>query len=69
LTQQHPLKAYDAVQLAVALHQNRFLLTVHHTLTFISGDRKLLAAAVAEELAIDNPFEHISPQDLAAASQ
>ena len=68
LTQQHPLKAYDAVQLAVALRQNQSLLTVRQTLTFISGDRTLLTAAAAEGLAVDNPFEHASPEDLPAAS-
>ncbi len=63
LTQQHPLKAYDAVQLAVALHQHRYLRTVHQTLTFMSGDQKQLAAASAEGLPVDNPFDHLLPQD------
>lgn len=63
LTQQHPLKAYDAVQLAVALHQQRSLQTIRKTLTFVSGDQKQLAAAQAEGLLVDNPFDHVSPQD------
>jgi hypothetical protein len=32
-------------------------------LTFVSGDRQLLAAAEAEELAVDNPFDHAVPAD------
>lgn len=67
LTQQHPLKAYDAVQLAVALHQQRALRTVHQTLTFVSGDQKQLAAASAEGLSVENPFDHVSPQDVSGA--
>jgi len=63
LTQQHPLKAYDAVQLAVALRHHQAL-TVHQlTLTFVSGDDALLTAAQAEMLAVDNPFDHIMPGD------
>ena len=69
LTQRHPLKAYDAVQLAVAMQQNKSLLTVGQTLTFVSGDHTLLTAAVAEGLAVDNSFEHASPEDLPAASK
>ena len=63
LTRRHPLKAYDAVQLAVALRQSRALATVGQSLTFVSGDKTLLAAAKAENLDIDNPFDHVSPQD------
>lgn len=61
LTKHHPLKAYDAVQLAVALRQNKALASRHLTLTFMSGDKKQLAAAKAEGFATDNPFDHISP--------
>ena len=68
LTQYHPLKAYDAVQLAVALRQNRALATVRQSLIFVSGDKTLLAAAKAEGLDIDNPFDHVSPQDTPTAS-
>ena len=68
LTQRHPLKAYDAVQLAVALRQNRALATVKQSLIFVSGDKTLLAAAKAEGLDIDNPFDHVSPQDTPAVS-
>lgn len=63
LTQQHPLKAYDAVQLAVALRHSRTLAALHLTLIFVSGDNTLLTAAQAEGLPTDNPFDHISPHD------
>ena len=63
LTQRHPLKAYDAVQLAVALRQNRALALVERSLIFVSGDKTLLSAAQAEGLATDNPFDHVSPLD------
>ncbi len=58
LTQHHPLKAYDAVQLALALHANKSLQADNLMLTFVSGDDKLLQAAQAEGLATDNPFNH-----------
>lgn len=61
LTQHHPLKAYDAVQLAVALRYHR-VLTVH-PLTFVCGDNALIAAAQAEGLSTANPFDHIVPED------
>ena len=63
LTQRHPLKAYDAVQLAVALRSQRTLSVRQHTLTFVSGDTPLITAAQAEELPTDNPFAHVSPTD------
>ncbi len=58
LTQRHPLKAYDAVQLAASLAYNESLREFDLTLTFVSGDDKLIQAARAEGLATDNPFEH-----------
>jgi predicted nucleic acid-binding protein len=66
LTQRHPLKAYDAVQLAVALRHNQALTPHGFTLTFLSGDNTLLAAAQAEGVLTDNPFDHILPQDTPA---
>ncbi len=63
LTRQHPLKAYDAVQLAVALRHNRTLADHELTLTFVSGDRTLLAATRAENIAAENPFDYASPLD------
>ena len=61
LTQQHPLKAYDAVQLAVALRYGRVV--VGHPFTFISGDATLLTAARAEGLTTETPFDHIVPDE------
>ncbi len=58
LTQRHPLKAYDAVQLATALAFDAPLKSENLSLTFVSGDDKLLQAASGEELATDNPFNH-----------
>ena len=61
LTQQHPLKAYDAVQLAVALRVGRVV--VGHPFTFVSGDATLLTAARAEGLTTETPFDHIAPDE------
>ena len=64
LTQNHPLRAYDAVQLTVALRYHRLLAGYQHTCIFVSGDDTLLTAARTEELSTDNPFDHISPEDI-----
>lgn len=61
LTQRHPLKAYDAVQLVVALRYGSIL--SGHPFTFVSGDSALLAAAQAEGLATENPFDHVMPDE------
>jgi hypothetical protein len=58
LTQKHPLKAYDAVQLAVALNFGEWLREQGLPLTFVSGDDTLLQAARAEGMATENPFDH-----------
>lgn len=63
LTQRHPLKAYDAVQLAVALRQHRILAEQDFSSTFVSGDATLLEAAQSEGLATDNPFDHVVQDD------
>jgi len=63
LTQQYPLKAYDAVQLAVALRYARILAAFGLPLIFISGDAALLNAARAEGLSTENPFDHIALED------
>jgi len=55
----HPLRAYDAVHLACALTVRR--LTQQHGLPpplFVAADDALLAAAVAEGFAVDNPLLH-----------
>ena len=60
LTQQHPLRAYDAVQLATALIVNRSLITSGlPPLIFVSADNGLIATAQAEGLAVDNPNWHL----------
>ena len=58
LTQRHPLKAYDAVQLAFGLHTNLLLRANGIPLTFVTGDETLLQAARAEGMATENPFDH-----------
>jgi uncharacterized protein len=67
LTQQHPLKAYDAIQLATALRSHRL---ADHQLafTFVTGDTPLIAAAQAEALLTENPFDHPSPSDIPGRS-
>jgi uncharacterized protein len=67
LTQTHPLRAYDAVQLAVALRYDSILSVRHLDSTFVSGDRTLLTAANTEGLQIDNPFDHVLPQDTSSS--
>lgn len=59
LAQRHPLKAYDAIQLAVALRHHQALARRKLGLTFVSGDRQQLTAAEVEGLATDNPFDHL----------
>jgi hypothetical protein len=52
----HPLRAYDAVQLASALIADRALRAAGlPPLVFVSADTRLNAAAKDEELAVDNP--------------
>lgn len=59
LLERQPLRAYDAVQLATALSANDLLLASGlQALTFLSADARLLAAAQAEGLAIDDPNAH-----------
>jgi len=68
LSQRHPLKAYDAVQLAVALCYRTLLTNRPPSLTFVSGDRTLLTAAALEGLHTNNPFDHIMPEDTSSSS-
>ncbi len=59
LLDRHPLRAYDAVQLASALFANRALLARNlPPLVFISADDRLNQVAEAEGLATDNPNLH-----------
>jgi len=59
LVTQHPLRAYDAVQLASALRvQSNLARTEASTLTFLTADDRLVAIAQAEGLLTDNPNHH-----------
>jgi hypothetical protein len=55
----HGLRAYDAVQLAVAadLHRDRLIHGLSR-LTLISADQELNAAAIAEGIDVDDPTMH-----------
>jgi len=67
LTHRYPLKAYDAVQLAIALRHHQTMTRRDLNLIFVSGDLQQLRAAAAEGLATDNPFDHPSPSDSPSA--
>ena len=58
LCARHPLKAYDAVQLAAGLALKGTLAGQDIPLIFVSGDDTLITAAQAEGLTADNPFWH-----------
>ena len=59
LATKHPLRAYDAVQLASALHiQPSFAHARLTSLTFAAADDRLLATAQAEGLRTENPNHH-----------
>jgi len=58
----HPLKGYDAVQVAAALCLQQ-MLRIDHSLVFVSGDRTVTAAAQAEGLRVDNPFWHVAENE------
>ena len=55
LTRHHPLRAYDAVQLATALRLAEALEAENLSLIFVSADNQLCAAAEQEHLATVNP--------------
>jgi uncharacterized protein len=59
LTQRHRLRAYDAVQLATALATSNALLAADLPAPiFVTADGDLIAAAIAEGLATDDPHRH-----------
>ncbi len=59
LADRHPLRAYDAVQLATAWRVNEALLRAGDPpLAFITADDRLLRVAQAEGLLTDNPHHH-----------
>ena len=59
LTQRHPLKGYDAIQLAAGLELSASLGKRKMMMVFVSGDQQLFNAAQAEGLTADNPFNHV----------
>lgn len=61
LAQKHPLKAYDALHLATALHLQSELASHGRSATLIGGDNRMLEAAAAEGLPVENPFDHAHP--------
>jgi len=57
--ERYPLRGSDAVHLAAALNTNRQLLNARRRgLIFLCADDRLLQAAAAEGLAVDNPNNH-----------
>ena len=59
LLEQHPLRAYDAIQLASALEANtRLLAGALSPLAFVSADTRLLAIAALVGLTTDDPATH-----------
>ena len=53
LVLRHPLRAYDAVQIACALHASSILAATDPVFTFVTGDHRQAAAAQAEGLAVE----------------
>lgn len=59
LAQIYKLRGYDAVQLAAGVEVNQLCLAAGLTpLIFVSADKELNAAALAEGLAVDDPNAH-----------
>jgi hypothetical protein len=58
LVERHPLRAYDAVQLASAMHARQILPPPPPSIIFLSADTTLLTAAQAEGFVTDNPNLH-----------
>ena len=59
LVERHGLRAYDAVQLAAAVELNaQWIAAGTGTVTLVSADHELNAAAIAEALPIEDPNLH-----------
>jgi len=59
LLERYPLRAYDATHLATALTAQQFLASQSYpSLVFLSAHDRLIGAASAEGLAVDNPNLH-----------
>ncbi|NCO92874.1 MAG: VapC toxin family PIN domain ribonuclease [Armatimonadetes bacterium CG_4_10_14_3_um_filter_66_18] len=64
LLKMHPLRAYDAVQLATALRVSEgFVRAGLPPLTFVSADERLCECARAEGLSTENPNNYPSHND------
>lgn len=63
LALKHPLKGYDAVQLASALLA-QVNLDRQHQVVFVSSDKQVLRAARDEELVTENPEDHAAEDGL-----
>ena len=60
LVTRHPMRAYDAVQLASALRLHGNLIQARMSLlTFLTADDRLIAVARTEGLPADNPNQHL----------
>jgi hypothetical protein len=57
LVQQHPLKAYDAIHVATALHLRDMLTIRKSPFVFVCADAQALRAAAAEGLLTENPHD------------
>lgn len=58
LARQYALRAYDALQLALAIHAHTLLKANDLSLTFVASDKALLQTAQGEGLATDSPQRH-----------
>ena len=59
LLEQHPLRAYDAIQLASALESHDRLVAANQPpIVFVTADQRLLEVAATVGLAVDNPNNH-----------
>jgi predicted nucleic acid-binding protein len=58
LAESHAIRGYDAVQLAAAMEIAAASLATGTTLTLVSADTALNAAAVAEGLTVEDPNTH-----------
>jgi hypothetical protein len=58
LIKRHPLRAYDAVQLATAISLSNDLQSSGERVVFISADDRLIQAARSEGFLADNPNHH-----------
>ena len=58
LARQHALRAYDALQLALAIHANALLKANDLALIFVAADKALLQTAQSEGLTTDSPRHH-----------